>query len=147
MEMQTQRRSLLAVGAIVSVAFGAVPAVAAPPKPKPKPSAVSQYVEQIPTARGSKATDANAAKSATSNPTTSRGSAKEPASTPSTKPSKTGKSTGAASATSKEPSPLNAAVGATGGGGLGRGAILAIVVGVLTLLAAVGFVLRARLRH
>jgi hypothetical protein len=156
MDTPTHRRTLLAAGAIVAAAVAAFPATAAPPKPKPQspPSAVSQYVEQIPTARGSKATDAHSAQSPatttspTSDGTTTQPDASAPSTSQGTKSPKTTKANAAPSAASKEPSPLHAAVGATGdGGGLGRGAVLAIVLGIVTLIAALGFVLRARFRQ
>ena len=148
MEMPTNRRSLLAAGAIVAATVAIAPATAAPPKPKTPPSAVSQYVEQIPTARGSKATNEQTAKEAASAGTATSGGSDGRSSAGKTKPH-AGKAPAASapSAASNEPNPLRAAVGATDGGGLGRGAILAILVGGITLLAAVGLVLRARFRH
>jgi hypothetical protein len=134
---------LCLVGAAL-IALTLVVAGSGSAKNRPKPpdaSAVSQYVEMVPGAGGAKPSNGRAAPSTASGSSagTRAGSATPKASHKTVKPAR------AKSLASAGPAnPVSAAFGTTGGG-LGGGALLAIILGAIAAAGAVAFAVRRRL--
>jgi hypothetical protein len=135
------RISVVCCAAIVGSLFAGT-ALAAPPAKSP---GASQYVEQIPTAAGSKATSP-----VSSNAQTAHASTTPASSTPTSKrvprkqhqarPTKTKLIT-----KQHQPSPVHAAIATSNGtSGFGRGVLVGFVLVAAMLIALAGLVLRRR---
>jgi hypothetical protein len=139
---------VLVVGSVIGACLlVAAPALATPPIAVP---AASQYVEQIPTATGTKATTAHHTAASTSSTTapTSTSAGKQSTGTRATSkhPASHTARAKTTSATKQEPTPFRAALATSNGTtGFGRGALLALVVAAVTLVALTGLAVRRRI--